>query len=554
MDSFVVVGGSDEEKLREMIGQTYKEQAISFLNAFWVDKFKGQPENAKQVWNMAARCVELDTKLQSDGSCLDEFQAHRLLESTGGALTVRGMRVALKAAGLEFAKMVSLTELLIYRFETNWKQLVNAPQGSIEDDERISDAQVALDNASKKMTLSIEARDLSKKEEIAAVHAGKSAKSQEQDAKSMALEAKASLEAAALILENSQLAEASAVAAEKLATEQELLSQNRERDAEGVEKSSLHAEMEAKRAREVAEKAEEKARNDEAGAFQEMSRSKAADAKAEETKAAMEDLEAQLKKALDTLEREEKAFNDKLDGLRCIGDDTSKGIVTRNTAKAELAQLKCHDPMPLQRSKINQEAVVRRQRRATVSAAQAATSATRALLLAEQASDIALNSREAAEFELSHAKTRESQSSEAASKAQDLRQKAITARSEAELAAKEARQGRERATAAKNDSELAAADAEAKSKAADEAHSGAVNLRASAENARQSAVNAALAAEAAASSATAAYGAAQALLERIKKDCESAGQGSIWWMACELEKAKRYMTPVQLAKISAVSA
>jgi len=119
---FVVIGGvSDTEKFDELVKLSYKEQAVTFLNAFWKTgpAFEEHPELAESLWEYVGICEKLDVRRGSEGSCLDEFCAHRLLEKIGDALTVRKMRAALKDAGLNFHKSMSLTDILVYRFEAD---------------------------------------------------------------------------------------------------------------------------------------------------------------------------------------------------------------------------------------------------------------------------------------------------------------------------------------------------------------------------------------------------------------------------------------------------
>jgi len=58
-------------------------------------------------------------------------------------------------------------------------------------------------------------------------------------------------------------------------------------------------------------------------------------------------------------------------GLTLQSEDESIGLVTRNKAKAELAQHLSSDPLPLRRAKITQEAAVKKADRATQAAADA---------------------------------------------------------------------------------------------------------------------------------------------------------------------------------------
>ena len=147
----------------------------------------------------------------------------------------------------------------------------------------------------------------------------------------------------------------------------------------------------------VAKEDAAKARDAEASAFADEEAAKEAEAKAVEAENTQKDLEEQVKQALAELQREEDAYKSLCDKLEADGNDDSKGIVSRNRAKNELAQLKCKDPLPLQRAKINQEAVVRRQQRATRSAGQARAAASQARASAEESRKQAEAARAAAD-------------------------------------------------------------------------------------------------------------------------------------------------------------
>lgn len=143
MASFTENNFTDNAKLKALSALPYKEQAIVFLNAFWTRTLclKDHPEQREQIWSFKERCVKLD-KRGEQGFELDEFNAHRLLEATEGALTVQEMRRVLsevrRSVGpacrprrcayawwvvgclftqidADFNKHVSLTEFLVYK-------------------------------------------------------------------------------------------------------------------------------------------------------------------------------------------------------------------------------------------------------------------------------------------------------------------------------------------------------------------------------------------------------------------------------------------------------
>ena len=90
----------------------------------------------------------------------NEFDAHRLIEKCDSALTVQKMRQVLKEIDVDFNKMVSLSEFMIYKFGVDWHLLVNAPQGC--DMGAINEAQAGLDNANKMLQVAISASEKAK--------------------------------------------------------------------------------------------------------------------------------------------------------------------------------------------------------------------------------------------------------------------------------------------------------------------------------------------------------------------------------------------------------
>jgi len=83
----------------------------------------------------------------------------------------------------------------------------------------------------------------------------------------------------------------------------------------------------------------------------------------EKTKAAEETVkkaEGELKKAVDDLHQQEEAFNTQIRTLEAKTQDEKASQVSRNTAAAELAQLKSSDPLPLRKAKLTQESALRK--------------------------------------------------------------------------------------------------------------------------------------------------------------------------------------------------
>jgi len=106
---------------------------------------------------------------------------------------------------------------------------------------------------------------------------------------------------------------------------------------------------------------------------------KAAKEREAEAKKAKEELQA----ALAELKAQEDAYNNKTQDLTRRSEEG--GVVSRNKAKAELAQHLAEDPLPLRRAKINQEAAVRKADKAAADAEAARAAAEAALAAAERA-------------------------------------------------------------------------------------------------------------------------------------------------------------------------
>jgi hypothetical protein len=112
----------------------YSYQAKFFLNAYW----KEFGAEAEKVWEFTHQFMELDKKGER-GSCLAEFEAHRLLEKQGTVLTVVEMRKALKDIDLDTDNKMSLIEYCVWRYKLDIEILMTRPQGVSKDLEAIEE-------------------------------------------------------------------------------------------------------------------------------------------------------------------------------------------------------------------------------------------------------------------------------------------------------------------------------------------------------------------------------------------------------------------------------
>lgn len=158
-------GDTDAEKLSFLGKQSYKEQAVWFLNAYW-EKFDVE-KHADDIWTWTNKFQELDKK-GAEGCELDEFQAHRFLESIGEILTVKKMREVLKEIDLDFNKYVSLIEFIVYKFKEDGvtvNTLVNVKPANSEE---IMEAQKLLEGAQKSLGNARNKAESARKAEVAA--------------------------------------------------------------------------------------------------------------------------------------------------------------------------------------------------------------------------------------------------------------------------------------------------------------------------------------------------------------------------------------------------
>jgi len=140
----VLKGSTDDEKLKDLSSKNYKAQSVWFLNSFWNSLGKTEAEN---VWTYRQRMVTIDKEKGVEGASVDEMLAHRFLELNKETLTVKELRDKLYSIGIERIKVVPLVYYLIFRYNVDWHVLVNASQGS--NQEEVAQAQRMLDSVQK---------------------------------------------------------------------------------------------------------------------------------------------------------------------------------------------------------------------------------------------------------------------------------------------------------------------------------------------------------------------------------------------------------------------
>src|SRR3989338_4889123 len=137
----------------ELCKKTYKEQAIWFLNGFWLE---GARDNTEHVWKVHDTFCEYDGKKGKDGNELNEFDSHRILEKYDETLSAIKMREALREIDQDNNKHMSLIEYLIWRYKKSVQACVNSPQGDNQEEidacqAQLDEVQAALDDVLAKL-------------------------------------------------------------------------------------------------------------------------------------------------------------------------------------------------------------------------------------------------------------------------------------------------------------------------------------------------------------------------------------------------------------------
>ena len=114
-----------------------------------------------------------------------------------------------------------------------------------------------------------------------------------------------------------------------------------------------------------------------------------------------QDAKAELEVALKEVQDQEDAYNNKTKALEKKSEEG--GVVSKNKAKAELAQHLAEDPLPLRKAKITQEAAVKKAERTAAAAAAARKEAEAATARSAAAKEEANKAKAAAEAKVAEA-------------------------------------------------------------------------------------------------------------------------------------------------------
>jgi len=139
---------------------------VWFLNAVW----NNHSAQAETLWNYKHKCDELDIQNGAAGNSLDELNAHRFLEAFNEPMTVKDLRERLRETGaVDRVKVVPITHFLLFKYNVNWRNLVNASQG--DNQAEVDKAQHMLNGAKAACTLAIEQEQIAHQRRAEAIQA-----------------------------------------------------------------------------------------------------------------------------------------------------------------------------------------------------------------------------------------------------------------------------------------------------------------------------------------------------------------------------------------------
>lgn len=151
---------------KELTGKVHSEQAKWWLNGFWNEDC-GEAK-AEEVWEITHKFIELDigrpvlygskSHEVKESSDLGEFESHRILELLGETMTVQALRKRLAALDIDKNNRMALSEYLLDHFKQKPADLVNSPQGSLDNSE-LDAAQAQMDKAQDLLTAAVAAKE-----------------------------------------------------------------------------------------------------------------------------------------------------------------------------------------------------------------------------------------------------------------------------------------------------------------------------------------------------------------------------------------------------------
>jgi hypothetical protein len=219
---------NDKEKAQlEVISKKpYHEQAQYVLNAFWGEL----QDKAEAIYGAWGKFKDLDKQQHNalvsagkasgdyvEGSSLDEFWSHKLLENIGKTMSIVQFRQEFKKIDANTDKRMGIVEFILYEYGLSVNELLARPQGG--DPAELAQAQKLMDEVSAAFTAAQTALDQASKTEATAKKTKETADKSAIEAKKTADESAVAAEAAAKTASEAKKKadEAAAAAAEQQA-------------------------------------------------------------------------------------------------------------------------------------------------------------------------------------------------------------------------------------------------------------------------------------------------------------------------------------------------
>merc|ERR1719461_658632 len=110
--------------------ETFRGQAIFFLNAFWAEL--GEKE-CETIWNTRLIFREVADEGNQGDHELDDFQSARVFEKEKLTMTVLERRKALREIDIDSNNKMGTLEYLVWKYKVDVPTLMKRPQGTNEE-------------------------------------------------------------------------------------------------------------------------------------------------------------------------------------------------------------------------------------------------------------------------------------------------------------------------------------------------------------------------------------------------------------------------------------
>jgi len=203
-------GKAWKKDFEAIVSKTHTQQGIWFLNGFWADvkedveKIYGWVQLFREI-DHGEKVIERKGKGKAlvaeykEGCDLDEFKAHKFLESLGEVLTVKELRRRLEAIDLDKNRKMAISEYLLFKYNKTPRQLIDAPQGGNERElkaasDLLAQVQTALEDVQTKLESQKEAKSAADAAKIVADQSLAEQKAAEEQVRAAEAELKAAVD------------------------------------------------------------------------------------------------------------------------------------------------------------------------------------------------------------------------------------------------------------------------------------------------------------------------------------------------------------------------